>query len=220
MSRPDAPPRRTGRRRRRRRCPPWPAALAEIETLPGVLEQIRAVFRVHEVALVEYEAATWSPVETVRGPAPPGPDETELRLEVSPTLALIVHGRALTGEDQRVLQSFAQAAETALEGRRLAARGGRRRPVRGRRPMRTALLAAVGHDLRTPSTGVKAAVSSLRQHDIAWSETRPTTLLETIEDSPTGCNTSSPTCWTPPDSRPAWSRPLRGRAAGGVLYGA
>jgi two-component system sensor histidine kinase KdpD len=35
--------------------------------------------------------------------------------------------------------------------------------------MRTALLAAVSHDLRTPLASVKAGVSSLRQNDVAWS---------------------------------------------------
>jgi two-component system sensor histidine kinase KdpD len=47
---------------------------------------------------------------------------------------------------------------------------------------RTALLAAVGHDLRTPLASVKAAVSTLRQEDIIWSAEDEAALLETIED--------------------------------------
>ncbi|MFL6028032.1 MAG: sensor histidine kinase, partial [Friedmanniella sp.] len=49
--------------------------------------------------------------------------------------------------------------------------------------MRTALLAAVGHDLRTPLAAVKAAVSSLRQHDVSWTEQQTEELLATIESS-------------------------------------
>ena len=34
--------------------------------------------------------------------------------------------------------------------------------------MRTALLAAVSHDLRTPLASIKASVSTLRQTDVQW----------------------------------------------------
>ena len=49
--------------------------------------------------------------------------------------------------------------------------------------MRTALLAAVGHDLRTPLSGVKAAVSSLRQSDVTYTRQETLELLATIEES-------------------------------------
>jgi two-component system, OmpR family, sensor histidine kinase KdpD len=159
------------------------AALAELETLPGVLERIRLVFGVREVVLLENQDDAWSPVETVAGPEGPAPEETELRLQVSPTLALVVRGPALFGEDQRVLRSFAQAAATALEGRRLALQAAAAERFQAADQMRTALLAAVGHDLRTPLAGVKAAVSSLRQHDVAWTEQETEDLLATIESS-------------------------------------
>jgi two-component system, OmpR family, sensor histidine kinase KdpD len=157
--------------------------LAELETLPGVLEQIRSVFGVREVVLLELADGTWSAVETVSGAPVPEPEETELRLEVNPALALIVRGPALFGEDQRVLHSFAQAAANALQGRRLAEQAAAAAQFEAADRMRTALLAAVGHDLRTPLSGVKAAVSSLRQHDVAWTPEETEELLETIEDS-------------------------------------
>ena len=48
---------------------------------------------------------------------------------------------------------------------------------------RTALLAAVGHDLRTPLAGIKASVTTLRQTDVDWSQQERDELLETIEES-------------------------------------
>jgi two-component system sensor histidine kinase KdpD len=49
--------------------------------------------------------------------------------------------------------------------------------------MRATLLAGVGHDLRTPLAAVKAAVGSLRQHDVAWTAAETAELLATVEDS-------------------------------------
>ncbi len=48
--------------------------------------------------------------------------------------------------------------------------------------MRTALLQAVSHDLRTPLASIKASVSSLRQPDITWSAADTQEFLATIED--------------------------------------
>jgi two-component system sensor histidine kinase KdpD len=48
---------------------------------------------------------------------------------------------------------------------------------------RTALLAAVSHDLRTPLASIKAASSSLRQPDVVFSDADRADLLETIEES-------------------------------------
>jgi two-component system sensor histidine kinase KdpD len=49
--------------------------------------------------------------------------------------------------------------------------------------MRTALLAAVSHDLRTPLASIKASVSTLRQTDVAWTPADEASLLATIEDA-------------------------------------
>src|SRR5581483_5089029 len=49
--------------------------------------------------------------------------------------------------------------------------------------IRTALLAAVSHDLRTPLASIKASVSSLRQGDVDWSAEDEASLLATIEQN-------------------------------------
>src|SRR5215471_15314283 len=50
-------------------------------------------------------------------------------------------------------------------------------------PIASALLAAVSHDLRTPLASIKASVSSLRQTDVAWTESDEEALLATIEEN-------------------------------------
>jgi two-component system sensor histidine kinase KdpD len=159
------------------------AALAAADTLPGLLEQVRDVFGVREVSLLERDPDGWQVVETVTTSATAADDEAELHVDAGSSLALRVRGPALFGEDRRVLVSFAEAAATALEGRRLAERAAAAAGFEAADRMRTALLSAVGHDLRTPLAGVKAAVSSLRQQDITWTPEETADLLETIEQS-------------------------------------
>ncbi len=48
--------------------------------------------------------------------------------------------------------------------------------------LRTALLSAVSHDLRTPLASIKASVSSLRAHDVTWSPEATADFLAAIED--------------------------------------
>lgn len=47
--------------------------------------------------------------------------------------------------------------------------------------LRTALLSAVSHDLRTPLASIKASVSSLRAHDVEWSADQAAEFLAAIE---------------------------------------
>ena len=72
---------------------------------------------------------------------------------------------------------------TAYEGQRLSERAGEARELAAADRQRTALLAAVGHDLRTPLAGIKASVSTLRQTDVEWSDEQRRELLAAIEES-------------------------------------
>jgi two-component system sensor histidine kinase KdpD len=118
------------------------------------------------------------------GWGPPG-EEAPLRFDVpiGTELRLIGRGPALFAEDQRVLHAFASAAETAYQGHRLSERAGQARELATADRQRTALLAAVGHDLRTPLAGIKASVSTLRQTDVDWSDAERSELLAAIEES-------------------------------------
>ena len=161
------------------------ADLDESETLKAILERARGTFGMESVALCvrERPSGEWVDVEQV-GWAPRGREEP-LRFDVpiGDDLRLIGRGPALFAEDRRILNAFAAAAQTAYEGRRLSARAQEARALAVADRQRTALLAAVGHDLRTPLAGIKASVSSLRQTDVDWSDREREELLATIEES-------------------------------------
>jgi two-component system sensor histidine kinase KdpD len=69
-----------------------------------------------------------------------------------------------------VLAAFAAEVAVAYQQRRLADAAEAAASVVEIDRLRTALLNAVSHDLRTPIASAKAAVSSLRSRDLAWSE--------------------------------------------------
>jgi K+-sensing histidine kinase KdpD len=157
----------------------------QLDSLRGVLTTARDTFNMESVALKIRDRGTdaWTDVETV-GWAPPG-KEAPLRFDVpvGNAMRMVGRGPALFAEDQRVLRALAGAAQSAYETLQLSEQAKEAKTLATVDRQRTALLAAVGHDLRTPLAGIKAAVSSLRQTDVEWSRDERAHLLATIEDS-------------------------------------
>jgi two-component system sensor histidine kinase KdpD len=159
--------------------------LDEAESLHEVLRHAMETFRMESVALKVREPGSGEWVEADHvGWAPPG-EEAPFRFDIAtgPRLRLVGRGPALFAEDERVLEAFAAAARTAYEGHRLSGEAEEARTLATVDEQRRALLAAVGHDLRTPLAGIKASVSTLRQTDVDWSAEEREELLATIEDS-------------------------------------
>jgi two-component system sensor histidine kinase KdpD len=108
-------------------------------------------------------------------------DAVPTQVTVSDTVALIVAGqsRPMTA---RLLDGFAAQAGAALDRDRLRTQAAQAEALAEGNRMRTALLAAVSHDLRTPLASIKASVSTLRQTDVEWTPADEAALLATIED--------------------------------------
>src|SRR5215469_2035679 len=111
------------------------------------------------------------------------PEEADVEVPVGDGLVLALRGRTLPASDRRVLGAFAAYAATALEQGRLTAAAEAARPIAEADRVRTALLAAVSHDLRTPLASAKAAVTSLRSQDVEWDAEDHDELLATADES-------------------------------------
>lgn len=153
-------------------------------TLDALLDRVRETFGMESVALLERSSDVdpWTCAGSV-GPGPAArPEDADVDMPVGDHMALALSGRPLPAEDRRVLGAFAAQAAVVLDRRRLVGEAeDARRLAEGNR-IRTALLAAVSHDLRTPLAAIKAAVSSLRSDDVAWSDEDEAELLESIEN--------------------------------------
>jgi two-component system, OmpR family, sensor histidine kinase KdpD len=111
-----------------------------------------------------------------------GPEAPITRVGVRSDLALEVSGQPRPIAPG-LLAGFAAQAAAALDRERLRTQAAQAEALAEGNRMRTALLAAVSHDLRTPLASIKASVSSLRQTDVAWTEADEEALLATIEEN-------------------------------------
>src|SRR5689334_13390431 len=153
--------------------------------LEELLERVRETFGMESVALLERESDVepWTCAGRAGlGPPVERPEDADVDMPVGDHMALALTGRVLPAEDRRVLAAFAAQAAVVLDRRRLQEEADQARTLAEGNRIRTALLAAVSHDLRTPLAGIKAAVSSLRSDDVAWSEEDRADLLEAIEE--------------------------------------
>src|SRR6185437_6139511 len=82
-----------------------------------------------------------------------------------------------------VLGAFAAQAALALRQQRLAAQAATADKISAADRLRSALLSAVSHDLRTPLASAKAAVTSLRSPDVAFGPEDRDELLATADES-------------------------------------
>lgn len=152
--------------------------LGGADTPAGVLDHLTGTLG-GRAELLERTGSQWVRV-TASGSAPPSAAST--RVEAGTDLALVVAGQSgpIT---PRLLDGFAAQAAAALDRERLRIQAAQAEALAEGNRMRTALLAAVSHDLRTPLASIKASVSTLRQADVDCSESDEAALLAAIEAS-------------------------------------
>jgi K+-sensing histidine kinase KdpD len=96
---------------------------------------------------------------------------------------LVGRGPELFAPDPDFLLSLGSAAVRAFEGERLQHESLRADQLASIDRARTALLASVGHDLRTPLAGLRVSIETLLSPSAGLSAADRTALLETIEAS-------------------------------------
>ncbi|MFE7644757.1 DUF4118 domain-containing protein [Streptomyces phaeoluteigriseus] len=153
-------------------------------SLEALLERMRETFGMEAVALLEREneVAAWTCAGSAGRRPVPCPEDADVDMPVSDHMALALSGRVLPASDRRILAAFAAQAAVVLDRQRLQSAADQAKELAEGNRIRTALLAAVSPDLRTPLAGIKASVSSLRSDDVEWSEEDRAELLAAIEE--------------------------------------
>ncbi|MGI8329292.1 DUF4118 domain-containing protein [Actinomadura scrupuli] len=164
-------------------------------TVEAILERLRETYGMSVVTLLERppgipvtpgrqrDPQRWRVAATMGGRPCTSPDDGDAEIPIDDDLVLVLCGRTPSAADQQVLEAYAAQAAVALRQQRLEEQAGRIRPLAEADRMRTALLSAVSHDLRTPLASAKVAVESMRSPDVHWSEEDLRELLDTAAES-------------------------------------
>ncbi|MCU1375686.1 MAG: kdpD3 [Actinomycetia bacterium] len=110
----------------------------------------------------------------------PGPADIVVALGAGHQL--LAAGRLLSAEDRGLVAVVADHLTVALQTRQLRVEASTAAALAEANQLRTAILAAVSHDLRTPLASIKASVTSLRQDDVTWPADAVAEFLATIEE--------------------------------------
>ncbi|MCE9623019.1 MAG: DUF4118 domain-containing protein [Actinomycetia bacterium] len=154
------------------------------DPLPDLVDQVRALFELDSAAVLERTPDGWT-LATSSGTNPPStPNEgVALPLDATGSTQLVMRGRPISGDDLGVLRAFADQLSLGLEARQLRRDATKIESLSEANALRTALLQAVSHDLRTPLASIKASVTGLMAADVGFSVEDRRDLLGTIDTS-------------------------------------
>ncbi|MFD1505997.1 DUF4118 domain-containing protein [Georgenia yuyongxinii] len=171
------------------------SALAELsrsvlgdDTAAVLVARLRETFGLAGAALLDAETEVaagtsaagprWRTLATA-GTGVGAPEEADAVVRVDERRVLALTGRVLA-RDRRVLEAFAAQAGALLEHRRLREQAEQARVLEQAEAARTALLAAVSHDLRTPLATIRAALDGLLSGDVRLSAGDTDELVATL----------------------------------------
>ncbi|MDO9378734.1 MAG: ATP-binding protein [Nocardioidaceae bacterium] len=152
------------------------------DDISELLRQTTEVLRMKGAAILRTDADGTS-VVVQHAEAPTSIEDSDVDVPISAGLALALAGRRLPAADRRLLTAYAAHAAIVLERRQARSDSVRATELAEGNRVRTSLLAAVSHDLRSPLAAIKAAATSLRSEDVDWSPTDEAALVETIDES-------------------------------------
>ncbi len=156
--------------------------LAEREDpLPRMIERMRATFGLDAVSVLVRSGPAWR-VEASSEDAPPDDLGDRTGIELGDDVRLVLRGPGLTADDRRLILALGSQLVSAIERRRLRGEAAEAVVLAEADQLRTALLRAVSHDLRSPLASIKASVTSLLQRDVSWSPEATDEFLATIDE--------------------------------------
>jgi two-component system sensor histidine kinase KdpD len=151
------------------------------DPLPALVDEIARSFAVRGAAVLRRAGDDWV-AEATAGPDPPSsPRDATLALPVDPDRVLALAASRMRADDREALSTFAGQLTVAVVKRELHAQASEATALAKANEVRTALLAAVSHDLRTPLASIKTAATSFLPDDVAWDPEAVRTLLGTID---------------------------------------
>jgi two-component system sensor histidine kinase KdpD len=158
------------------------ARLAGTSTVAALLESLCRVLGLEGAAVLHRLDDGWRVEATSGEHVPENPAAASTTLELDDAHVLTLSGGPVRSEDQRVLDAFVKELAASMHLGELEAEARAAGGLSAANELRSALLAAVSHDLRTPLSAIKASVTSLLQQDVDWTPEARREFLDTIDE--------------------------------------
>lgn len=159
------------------------SVLSGEDTAAALVARLRETFTLEAVSLLSRNGNGWDVLATDGVDPAIDPETAQVVLAVDDDRVLALTGRVLPASDRRVLEAFASQVGLVLEQERLRAQAEQARILGEADATRTALLAAVSHDLRTPLATIRASVDGLTSADLDLDDADRAELVGTLEES-------------------------------------
>lgn len=152
------------------------------EPLGEIVSLLRETFGFDGVSVLREESYGYTVVASSGIRPPSSPENAGFSDHLGQKFILVAHGPQPGDRERRILDAFLGQLAKSLEQERLRRVELEAESLQRTDELRTAILRAVSHDLRSPLASIKASVSSLRQDDIDWPDDVEAEFLESIED--------------------------------------
>ncbi len=159
------------------------ALLSDEDPLPEIMQQLLTTFGLTSVAVLRPRGEHQWRLVASAGDAPVAdPRDATATAELPDDAVFAYVGPYLTADDRRVLNAFVAQLAVALSSRELRAEAANAAALAEADALRTGLLRAVSHDLRTPLASIKASVSTLLADDLELDDDAIRQLETTIDE--------------------------------------
>ena len=155
------------------------SVISGVDALDTLVRRLRESFGLTSVILSQGGDTTHS----ARDATLADDSDVETRIPLGEGSTLYLRGPALTSSDRTILGAFVSQLALAVLQRRLASEADAARPIAEADRLRSALLAAVGHDLRRPLAAATASITALGSGQVTLSDDDRRELLATAEAS-------------------------------------
>ena len=146
----------------------------------GLVRRIRETFGLEAASVLRREGDSWVTLAWDGDIVLDRPDKGSEIIDLTGGAVLVILDGQLTTDDRAVLRAFAAQIVQALEREELEREAGSAEAMAETDRLRTALLGAVSHDLRTPLATIKASVTSLLETGVEWTPDQTSAFLRAI----------------------------------------
>ena len=145
----------------------------------ALLRRVRDAVSLEAVSMIRRSAEGWETLAWEGSRELETPAAGSESIELTGELTLVILDSRLTADDRTVLRAFAAQMVQAIERAELEREAESAESMVETDRLRTALLRAVSHDLRTPLATIKASLTSLIETGVDWTPDETRAFLQT-----------------------------------------